>query len=150
MTKRSISARRLSSSGARKIDDGWTVAVTRGASDESTNVPRCRDTLNDLPRSACAAVALALALAVWRVSILALALEALFLLALFLTRGLRTHHLIAFAPSLAAGLAASLAIPYLLAGPFLLSRAGALVFLTLGLLLADAATALLALRTRYR
>jgi hypothetical protein len=57
------------------------------------------------------------------------------------------HHLIAFAPSLAAGLASSLAIPYLLAGPFLLSRTGALVFLTLGLLLADAATALHAVRS---
>jgi asparagine N-glycosylation enzyme membrane subunit Stt3 len=97
--------------------------------------------------SACAAVALALALAVWRVAILALALEALFLLGLFLTRRLRTPHLIAFAPTLAAGLAASLAIPYLLAGPFLLSRTGALVFLTLGLLLADAATALHAVRS---
>src|SRR5436190_1889131 len=56
-TKRVISACRVSSSGARRIDDGWTVAVTRGASGEGTKLPRLTDTLNDLPSSAWAAVA---------------------------------------------------------------------------------------------
>ena len=96
--------------------------------------------------SAGAALALALAVGAWRVSLLALALESLAVLALFLARALRLHHLLAFAPSLAAGLAVSLLVPYLLQGPFLLSRTGALVFLTLGLLLLDAATSLHALK----
>ena len=30
--------------------------MTRGASEEATNSPRCRDTLNDRPINACAAV----------------------------------------------------------------------------------------------
>jgi hypothetical protein len=96
--------------------------------------------------SAGAALALAVALSAWRVSLLALTLESLAVLALFLGRAIRLHHLLAFAPSLAAGLAVSLLVPYLLQGPFLLSRTGALVFLTLGLLLLDAATSLHALR----
>jgi len=45
------------SSGARSIDDGCTVAMTKGASGDSTNRPRSWVTRNDRPRSACAAVA---------------------------------------------------------------------------------------------
>src|SRR6266511_5058 len=48
---------RLASSGARKIDDGCTVAVTSGASGDSTNSPRCSVSRNCLPRRAWAAVA---------------------------------------------------------------------------------------------
>src|SRR5256714_13188073 len=54
--KRAISARRASSLGARRIDDGCTVAVTSGASGDGTNVARCVDTLNFGPITACAAV----------------------------------------------------------------------------------------------
>src|SRR5436190_23762916 len=53
---RAISARRASSVGARRIDDGWTVAVTSGASGDWANVARCVDTLNFGPITACAAV----------------------------------------------------------------------------------------------
>src|SRR5207247_9518368 len=45
------------SSGVRRIDDGCTVAITNGASGDSTNRPRSCVTRNDRPRSACAAVA---------------------------------------------------------------------------------------------
>jgi hypothetical protein len=38
-TNRRRSARRLSSSGARRIDEGWTVAMTHGANGDSTNSP---------------------------------------------------------------------------------------------------------------
>jgi Oligosaccharyl transferase STT3 subunit len=93
-----------------------------------------------------AAILLGLAIATWRVSLLAVLLESLFLLLAFLTRRLRPHHWIAFAPGLALALVTSLAVPYLLTGPFLLSRTGALAFLTLGLVLLDAATSLHALR----
>src|SRR5260370_39916405 len=54
--KRAISSRRLSSVGARRIDDGCTVAVTNGARSDFTNVPRWMLTLNFGPNSACAAV----------------------------------------------------------------------------------------------
>ena len=53
---RCVSARRASSVGARRIDEGCTVAVTNGASGDSTNVPLCTDTLNFGPITACAAV----------------------------------------------------------------------------------------------
>ncbi len=96
--------------------------------------------------SGAAAILVALAIATWRVSLLAVFLASLFLLGAFLTRSLRPHHWIAFAPSLALALITSLAVPYLLTGPFLLSRTGALAFLTLGLVLLDAATSLHALR----
>ena len=43
--------------GARRIDDGCTVAVTYSASGDSMNCPRCTDTRNFGPSSACAAVA---------------------------------------------------------------------------------------------
>ena len=46
-----------SRSSARRIDDGWTVAITTGASPDSTGSPRCCVTRNCRPRSACAAVA---------------------------------------------------------------------------------------------
>ena len=96
--------------------------------------------------SGAAAILVALAIAAWRVSLIAVFLASMFLLGAFLTRRLRPHHWIAFAPSLAAALITSLAVPYLLTGPFLLSRTGALAFLTLGLVLLDAATSLHALR----
>ena len=54
---RFVSRRRVSSSGARRIDDGCTVASTSGASGDATNAPRCAVTLNCRPSSACAAVA---------------------------------------------------------------------------------------------
>ena len=56
-TKRRNSVLRLSSSGARRIDEGCTVAITRGASGEETNAPRRCETLKARPSSACAAVA---------------------------------------------------------------------------------------------
>jgi hypothetical protein len=43
--------------GARKIDDGCTVAITNGASDHFISSPRCCVTRNWRPSSACAAVA---------------------------------------------------------------------------------------------
>jgi hypothetical protein len=98
--------------------------------------------------SAVAALALAAAIASWRVALVLVALESLVGLGAFLIRRLRPPLIIAFAPSLALALATSLVVPYLLTGPFLLSRTGALAFLTLGLLLLDAATALHARRGR--
>lgn len=98
--------------------------------------------------SAAAALALTAAIAAWRVALVLVALESLVALAAFLIRRLRLSLLIALATSLALALATSLVIPYLLTGPFLLSRTGALAFLTLGLLLLDAATALHARRGR--
>src|SRR5438034_9550990 len=53
--KRAVSSRRASSLGARRMDDGWTVAVTSGASGDFTNVARCVETLNFGPMTACAA-----------------------------------------------------------------------------------------------
>jgi hypothetical protein len=46
-----------SSSRARKIDDGCTVAMTRGAREDGMNWPRRRITLKSGPSKACAAVA---------------------------------------------------------------------------------------------
>lgn len=95
-----------------------------------------------------AGAALAAAIAAWREAEVFVAVEALIVLGLFLMRALRPPLLIAFAPSLALALATSLVVPHLMTGPFLLSRTGALAFLTLGLLLLDAATALHARRGR--
>src|SRR6266545_957873 len=51
-------ARRLAvSSGARRIEEGWTVAVTKGARSDFTKVPRLFITRKDGPRRAWAAVA---------------------------------------------------------------------------------------------
>src|SRR5262249_21361341 len=55
--KRFVSVRLVSSSGARSNDEGCTVAVTIGASGDSTNSPRCAVTLKAGPSSAWAAVA---------------------------------------------------------------------------------------------
>ena len=55
--KRAISAWRVSSSGARRIAEGWTVAITFGARGEGTNLPRSVLTRNCLPSNAWAAVA---------------------------------------------------------------------------------------------
>ena len=52
-----ISAARVSESGERRIEEGWTVAITKGASGDFTKLPRSRVTLNCLPSSAWAAVA---------------------------------------------------------------------------------------------
>ena len=57
LTKACIAFRLARESGSRKIDDGWTVAVTSGASSDGTNRPRSIETLNELPSSAFAAVA---------------------------------------------------------------------------------------------
>ena len=46
-----------SRSSARRIDGGWTVAITTGARADWTSSPRCCVTRNCRPRSACAAVA---------------------------------------------------------------------------------------------
>src|SRR4051794_17898195 len=54
--KRRISSWRASSVGARRIDDGCTVAVTNGARGESTNWARWIETRNFGPITACAAV----------------------------------------------------------------------------------------------
>src|SRR5439155_13004256 len=51
-----ISVLRASSLGARRIDDGCTVAVTSGARGDFTNCARCTETRNFGPISACAAV----------------------------------------------------------------------------------------------
>ena len=53
---RRISSWRASSVGARRIDDGWTVAVTNGARGDSTNCARWIETRNFGPITACAAV----------------------------------------------------------------------------------------------
>src|SRR5438128_3446121 len=53
---RCISARRCSSLDARRIDDGCTVAVTKGARGEGTKVARWVLTRNFGPITACAAV----------------------------------------------------------------------------------------------
>ena len=53
---RFVSDRRASSLGARRIDDGCTVAVTNGASGEYTNLPRSMLTRNYGPMTASAAV----------------------------------------------------------------------------------------------
>ena len=55
-TKRSISCSR-SSSGLRRMADGWMVASTCGASGEATSSPRRRVTRKARPSNACAAVA---------------------------------------------------------------------------------------------
>jgi hypothetical protein len=39
------------------MDEGWRVAITSGASEETTSSPRCAVTRNARPSSACAAVA---------------------------------------------------------------------------------------------
>src|ERR1043166_5531854 len=54
--KRFVSRCRASSLGARRIDDGWTVAVTSGASGDFTNCARWIETRNFGPITACAAV----------------------------------------------------------------------------------------------
>src|SRR5205823_14845557 len=56
-TKRSISAWRAASSGARRIAEGCTVAVTYGAQRAGTHTPRCFVTLNFGPINAWPAVA---------------------------------------------------------------------------------------------
>ena len=56
-TNASVSISRVASSGARRIEEGCTVAVTAGASGESTKIPRCFVTRKLGPRSAWAAVA---------------------------------------------------------------------------------------------
>ncbi len=96
--------------------------------------------------SAVAAATLALAMSTQRDALVLVPLESLVVLGAFLVRRLRPPLLIAFAPSLATALATSLIVPHLITGPYLLSRSGALAFLTLGLLLLDAATALHAQR----
>jgi hypothetical protein len=48
-TNARICCRRDSASAARKMEDGWTVAIVKGASSDSTNFPCCRVTLNSLP-----------------------------------------------------------------------------------------------------
>src|SRR5207302_9570952 len=53
---RRISSCLASSVGARRIDDGWTVAVTNGASVDSTNCARWIETRNFGPITAWAAV----------------------------------------------------------------------------------------------
>jgi hypothetical protein len=98
--------------------------------------------------AALAAATLILAMALGRMALVFVPIESLLVLGAFLIRRLRLPLLIALAPGLAAALAVSLVIPSLLTGPFLLGRAGALAFLTLGLLLLDAATALHAQRGR--
>jgi hypothetical protein len=40
--KRFISSLRVASSGARRMEDGWTVAMTKGARSDFRNSPRCR------------------------------------------------------------------------------------------------------------
>ena len=52
-----ICASRALSSGARKIDDGCTVAMTWGASGDSINLPRSRVTRKSFANKACAALA---------------------------------------------------------------------------------------------
>src|SRR5207302_3608319 len=52
-----ISCSRAASSGARRIEDGWTVAITCGASDDGISFPRCCVTLKVGAISAWAAVA---------------------------------------------------------------------------------------------
>jgi len=47
---------RASSVGARRIEDGCTVAITNGATGDSMNMPRWAVTLNDAPSRAFAAV----------------------------------------------------------------------------------------------
>ncbi|SPE55271.1 hypothetical protein SBV1_2120009 [Verrucomicrobia bacterium] len=56
-TNRAICSWRVASSGARRIDDGCTVAITCDASGDGTHSPRWRLTRNSRPSSACAAVA---------------------------------------------------------------------------------------------
>src|SRR5438034_8877430 len=51
-TKSFISSSRETSSGARNIDDGWTVAITWGASGDGISFPRCWVTLKDVAMSA--------------------------------------------------------------------------------------------------
>ena len=55
--KRFISSCRVSSSGALKMDEGCTVAITDTASGDFTNSPRCCVTRKSPPSKACAAVA---------------------------------------------------------------------------------------------
>src|SRR5215469_4371798 len=57
LIKRSISRRRVSSSGARSRADGCTVASAHGASAKGTSRPRSRFTRKCFPNKACAAVA---------------------------------------------------------------------------------------------
>lgn len=52
-----ISLSRAASSGARSLEEGCTVAITRDASGESRNSPRCCVMRKSFPNSACAAVA---------------------------------------------------------------------------------------------
>ena len=56
-TKSFISRSRAAPSGARRIDDGWTVAMTCGASGDGISFPRCWVTLKFGEMRACAAVA---------------------------------------------------------------------------------------------
>lgn len=52
-----ISNRRFSLSGARRIEEGWTVAMTFGARLEMISSPRCRVTRKFRPSNVCAALA---------------------------------------------------------------------------------------------
>ena len=56
-TNRCVSSLRVSSSGARRMDDGWTVAITFGASGDGTTSPRRWLTRKAAPSRLCAAVA---------------------------------------------------------------------------------------------
>ena len=56
-TKAFFAWRLAASSGARRMEEGWTVAVTNGARSDSTKDPRLFITRKDGPRRACAAVA---------------------------------------------------------------------------------------------
>src|ERR1700733_15466564 len=55
-TKARICCRRDSASGALKMDDGWTVAIVKGARSDATSFPCCRVTLNSFPNKDWAAV----------------------------------------------------------------------------------------------